>query len=89
MANIKSQKKRIITNERRRMRNKGVRTELRTYVKRFRQSVAAGELDEAQETLKVASRALDKAASKGVIHRNNAANRKSELARRLTRATRP
>jgi len=89
MANIKSQKKRIITNERRRMRNKGVRTELRTYVKRFRQSVAGGDLDGAQEALKVASRALDQAASKGVIHRNNAANRKSELARRLNRATRP
>ncbi|HEY8202639.1 MAG TPA: 30S ribosomal protein S20 [Actinomycetota bacterium] len=89
MANIKSQKKRIITNERRRMRNKGVRTELRTYVKRFRQSVAGGDLDDAREALKVASRALDQAASKGVIHRNNAANRKSELARRLNRATRP
>jgi small subunit ribosomal protein S20 len=89
MANIKSQKKRIITNERRRMRNKGVRTELRTYVKRFRQSVAGGDLDEARGALKVASRALDQAASKGVIHRNNAANRKSELARRLNRATRP
>ncbi len=89
MANIKSQKKRIITNERRRMRNKGVRTELRTYVKRFRQSVESGNLDEAQEALKVASRALDRAASKGVIHRNNAANRKSELAHRLNGATRP
>jgi small subunit ribosomal protein S20 len=89
MANIKSQKKRIITNERRRMRNKGVRTELRTYVKQFRQTVDGGNLDEAQEALKVASRALDRAASKGVIHKNNAANRKSELAQRLNRATRP
>lgn len=88
MANIKSQKKRIITNERRRMRNKGVRTALRTYVKRFRQAVDSGNLDEARESLKVASRALDVAASKGVIHRNNAANRKSELARRLNVATR-
>ena len=89
MANIKSQKKRIITNERRRVRNKGVRTALRTYVKRFRQSVDSGNLDEAAEALKVASRALDRAASKGVIHKNNAANRKSELARRLNGATRP
>ena len=89
MANIKSQKKRIITNERRRMRNKGVRTALRTYVKRFRQSVDSGNLDEAGEALKLASRALDRAASKGVIHKNNAANRKSELARRLNAAGRP
>ena len=86
MANIKSQKKRIITNERRRMRNKGVRTELRTYVKRFRQSIQSGDLDGAQEALKVASQALDRAASKGVIHRNNAATRKSVLAHRLNRA---
>lgn len=88
MANIKSQKKRIVTNERRRMRNKGVRTALRTYVKRFRQAVDSGNLDEAREALEVASRALDRAASKGVVHRNNAANRKSELARRLNAATR-
>lgn len=88
MANIKSQKKRIITNERRRVRNKGVRTALRTYVKRFRQSVDSGNLDEARDALGVASRALDQAASKGVIHKNNAANRKSELARRLNAATR-
>jgi small subunit ribosomal protein S20 len=87
MANIKSQKKRIITNERRRVRNKGVRTALRTYVKRFRQAVDGGNLDEAREALKVASRELDRAASKGVIHKNNAANRKSELARRLNRAS--
>jgi small subunit ribosomal protein S20 len=83
MANIKSQKKRIITNERRRVRNKGVRTALRTYVKRFRTAVDSGNLDEAREALSIASRALDKAASKGIIHKNNAANRKSELAKRL------
>lgn len=81
MANIKSQKKRIITNERRRVRNKGVRTALRTYVKRFRTALDAGNVDDAREALQMASRALDKAASKGIIHRNNAANRKSELAR--------
>ena len=87
MANIKSQKKRIITNERRRVRNKGVRTALRTYVKRFRTALDAGNVDEARETLQVASRALDKAASKGIIHRNNASNRKSELARALNNST--
>ena len=83
MANIKSQKTRIITNERRRVRNQGVRTALRTYVKRFRTAVDSGNLDEAREALSIASRALDKAASKGIIHKNNAANRKSELAKRL------
>ena len=87
MANIKSQKKRILTNERRRVRNKGVRTGLRTYVKRFRQAVEGGDIEGAREALRVASRELDKAASKGVIHKNNAANRKSELARRLNRAS--
>jgi small subunit ribosomal protein S20 len=87
MANIKSQKKRIITNERRRVRNKGVRTALRTYVKRFRTALDAGNVDEAREALQVASRALDKAASKGIIHRNNASNRKSELARALNNST--
>ncbi|MGH2689191.1 MAG: 30S ribosomal protein S20 [Actinomycetota bacterium] len=87
MANIKSQKKRIITNERRRVRNKGVRTALRTYVKRFRTALDAGNVDEAREALQVAGRALDKAASKGIVHRNNAANRKSELARALDNST--
>jgi small subunit ribosomal protein S20 len=83
MANIKSQKKRIITNERRRVRNKGVRTALRTHVKKVRATVDAGDAEGAWEALQVASQALDKAASKGVIHKNNAANRKSELARRV------
>lgn len=83
MANIKSQKKRILTNEKRRVRNKGVRTALKTYIKRFHQAVEAGDQTTAAEALKVAGRALDKAASKGVIHKNNAANRKSSLAKRL------
>ncbi|MGH2720654.1 MAG: 30S ribosomal protein S20 [Actinomycetota bacterium] len=87
MANIKSQKKRIITNERRRVRNKGVRTALRTYVKRFHTALDAGNVEEAREALQVATRALDKAASKGIVHRNNAANRKSELAKTFNSTT--
>lgn len=83
MANIKSQKKRILTNEKRRVRNKGVRTALKTYIKKFHQAVEAGDQTSAAEALKVAGQALDKAASKGVIHKNNAANRKSSLAKRL------
>ena len=83
MANIKSQKKRILTNEKRRVRNKNVSTALKTYIKKFHQAVATGDEATAAEAMQKASRALDKAASKGVIHKNNAANRKSSLARKL------
>lgn len=80
MANIKSQKKRIRTNEKARLRNKAVKSALRTHVRKFREAVEAGDTAKAQELARVASRALDKAASKGVIHRNQAANRKSAIA---------
>ena len=82
MANIKSQLKRIRTNEKARLRNKSIKSSLKTAVRRFREAVAAGEKDQALGELRVASRALDKAVSKGVIHRNQAANRKSAMARR-------
>jgi small subunit ribosomal protein S20 len=80
VANIKSQKKRILTNEKARLRNKAVKSSLRTHVRRFNEAVAAGEVDKAQEYAKAATRQLDKAASKGVIHPNQAANRKSAIA---------
>ena len=80
MANIKSQMKRIKTNEKARQRNKAVKSALRTHVRRFREAVDAGETDKAQTLAATACRALDKAASKGVIHRNQAANRKSAIA---------
>lgn len=83
MANIKSQKKRILTNEKRRVRNKDVRTSLKTYIKRFHQAVETGDEAAAKDALKVASQRLDKAASKGVIHANSAANRKSSLTKSL------
>ncbi len=83
MANIKSQKKRILTNEKRRVRNKQVRTALKTYIKKFHQALETGDQDVAAQALRVATRELDRAASKGVIHSNNAANRKSSLARQL------
>jgi small subunit ribosomal protein S20 len=83
MANIKSQIKRNRQNEQRRLRNKSERSLLRTRVKRFEEALASGEGDAARRTYEVAARALDKAASKGVIHKNKAANRKSRLARRL------
>ena len=83
VANIKSQKKRILTNEKSRLRNKAVKSALRTHVRKFREAAAAGDVDKAQELSRVACRALDKAASKGIIHRNNAARRKSRLAKKV------
>ncbi|AHU89101.1 30S ribosomal protein S20 [Trueperella pyogenes] len=81
MANIKSQIKRNKTNEKRRLRNKAVKSEVRTLVRKVREAAEAGQAEEAETALRVASRKLDKAVSKGVIHRNQAANRKSKLAK--------
>ena len=83
MANIKSQIKRIATNEKARVRNKAVKSSLKTSVRRFREAAAAGDATKANEALLVAARQLDKAASKGVIHQNQAANRKSAMAKRV------
>ncbi len=80
MANIKSQKKRILTNEKARLRNKAVKSALRTHVRKFREAVEAGDTEKAQEMARVACKALDRAVSKGVIHKNQAANRKSAIA---------
>jgi small subunit ribosomal protein S20 len=80
VANIKSQIKRNLTNEKARQRNKAVKSELKTAVRAVREAVTAGDKDKALEALRFASRKLDKAASKGVIHKNQAANRKSALA---------
>jgi small subunit ribosomal protein S20 len=80
VANIKSQEKRIRTNERRRLRNQSVKSSLRTAVRGFREAVDAGDKDKAAELLDATSRKLDKAASAGVIHKNQAANKKSALA---------
>ena len=80
MANIKSQIKRIRTNEERRLRNKSVRSAVRPEIRKLREAVDAGDKAAAEAQLRVASRALDKAVSKGVFHRNNAANKKSNMA---------
>ena len=80
MANIKSQKKRIGTNEKARLRNKSVKSALRTHIRKFREAALAGDTEKAQEFARAACRALDKAVSKGVIHANQAANRKSAIA---------
>ena len=83
MANIKSQIKRNKQNEKAHMRNKAAKSALRTHVRKFREAVEGGNVEEATEALRVASRQLDKAVSKGVIHKNAAANRKSAIAKRL------
>ena len=83
MANIKSQMKRIRTNEKRRQRNQSVRSELKTYVRRTCEAIAANDKQAAEAALRVAGRKLDKAVSKGVIHANQAANRKSKLAKQV------
>ena len=85
MANIKSQIKRNRTNEKARLRNKAVKSELKTHVRRVREAIVAGDKDAANDALKTASRKLDKAASKGVIHSNQAANRKSTLAKQVAK----
>jgi len=80
VANIKSQIKRIRTNEQARVRNKSVKSALKTAIRRVRAAAATGDKAAAQTELVVATRGLDKAVSKGVIHANQAANRKSALA---------
>jgi small subunit ribosomal protein S20 len=87
VANIKSQIKRIRTNEQARLRNKSVKSSLKTSVRRFREAADAGDAATATAALRDASRALDKAASKGVIHANQAANRKSAMAKRAAALT--
>ncbi len=82
MANIKSQLKRIKTNAKRTERNKAVRSELRTWVRRFREAAASGDREAAATALRTASAKLDKAVSKGVIHANQAANKKSAMAKK-------
>ncbi|MDQ0708679.1 MULTISPECIES: 30S ribosomal protein S20 [Arthrobacter] len=84
MANIKSQKKRILTNEKARQRNVAVKSELKTLIKTVNEAVEAGNKDAAESAVKAASRKLDKAVSKGVIHKNNAANRKSAINKKVS-----
>ncbi|QIM16643.1 30S ribosomal protein S20 [Leucobacter insecticola] len=83
MANIKSQIKRIKTNQKATERNRAYKSELRTVVRATREAIAAGDKAEAEAKLKLATRKLDKAVSKGVIHKNQAANRKSKIAAKV------
>ncbi|GAA3338806.1 30S ribosomal protein S20 [Curtobacterium pusillum] len=83
MANIKSQMKRIKTNLKAQERNKAYRSELKTVIRHTNEAVVAGDKDKAVAALTLASKKLDKAVSKGVIHKNQAANRKSAIAKKV------
>jgi small subunit ribosomal protein S20 len=84
VANIKSQIKRNRQNEKARLRNKHVKSSLKTAVRKFREAAEQGDLEQAVTLQRVASRELDKAVSKGVIHKNQAANRKSAIAKQAS-----
>ncbi|MGP9528091.1 MULTISPECIES: 30S ribosomal protein S20 [Micrococcaceae] len=84
MANIKSQKKRILTNEKARLRNVAVRSEVKTVIRNVNEAVVSGDKEKATEALRLAGKKLDKAVSKGVLHKNNAANRKSAIAKKVS-----
>ncbi|MBB6344546.1 30S ribosomal protein S20 [Nonomuraea muscovyensis] len=84
MANIKSQIKRNKQNEKARLRNKAVKSSLKTAVRKFREAAEQGDVEQAVALQRVAARQLDKAVSKGVIHKNQAANRKSAIAKQAS-----
>ncbi len=84
MANIKSQIKRNRQNEKARLRNKSVKSSLKTVIRKLNEASASGDVQTATTLLRDASRQLDKAVSKGVIHKNQAANRKSAIAKRIS-----
>ena len=86
MANIKQQKKRNLQNETRRVRNLGVRTELKTRVKNVDAAIADG-VGETEEPVRLAQKRLDKAGSKGVIHKRQAGRRTSRLMKRANKAS--
>ena len=87
MANILSAKKRIKLTQKQTARNRAIRSTYRTAIKRYEQALAANDIEKAQELLQVAISKIDWAASKGVIHENEAARRKSRLTKRLNQAS--
>jgi small subunit ribosomal protein S20 len=86
MANIKSQIKRNRQNERRRVRRLAERSKLKTLARRFREALASGDRDKAKKALEEANKAYDKAVAAGALHRNNAANHKSQLAKAFNKS---
>ena len=85
MANIKSQIKRIGTNKKPQERNKAVKSELKTAIRSVKTAITAGDKDAAVKAVSLAGKKLDKAASKGVIHKNQAANRKGAIAKQVAK----
>ena len=85
MPNIKSAKKRVLVNERKALRNKMEKSALKTSLKKFDAAVAEGNRSEADVAYKVAVKAVDKAAARGLLHRNNAANKKSKMTLKLSK----
>lgn len=83
MANIKSAKKRVVTNAKKAERNQAVKSQVKTYMKKVDAAVAEGDKDKATEVLKDATRVVEKAATKGVIKKNNASNKVSKMAKRV------
>jgi small subunit ribosomal protein S20 len=86
VANIKSQIKRIKTNEKAQLRNKSARSAIKTAIRRFRDALAAGDQKVIADELRLASKSLDVAVTKGVIHANAAANKKSAMAKQANKA---
>jgi len=84
VANIKSQKKRVLTNAKAQQRNKAVKSEIKTALNKAEAAIAEGDADAARQAAHEAGQLLDRAASKGVIHKNQAANRKSGIMRRVS-----
>lgn len=87
MANIKSAIKRIKVAERRRLHNAAIKSRVRTAIRRFNEALSKGEADVVKETLAKAFSVIDKAAAKGVLHKNNAARKKAQLSRKLAKAS--
>ena len=83
MPNIKSAKKRVLVNEKKTQQNKAIKSALKTQIKKFLAAVSAGNKEEATAIYPVTVSAIDSAASKGIIHKNNAANKKAKLAKKL------
>ena len=86
MSGSKSAEKQVRVAERRRLRNKSVRSRCKTYITKAEELIASGKVDPARNAVVTAISSLDKAAEKGVIHRNNAARRKSRLMKKLNEA---
>ncbi len=86
MANIKSQIKRVKTNNKAQARNKSVSSSIKTAVRKFREAVVKGDAATTTTELRAASKALDVAVAKGVLHRNTAANKKSSMAKAAAKA---